>query len=101
MNFHPVALREQRFGARQQHLREERELTRLGDRSKEVATKKMEFLQKQADRLMRFAEATRDPQLRAQLVIMSRAWVDQGANTRLRFKLLDAWRRYSSRPFPG
>ena len=66
----------------------------------EMSTKNTEFSQRQADRLMKLAEETRDPQLRAQLVIMSKAWIDQSAKTRLRFKLLDAWRRYSSGPFP-
>jgi hypothetical protein len=82
MNSHPVVLREQGLDARQHHLHADKEPTRLGHRSKEMARKKMEFSQKQADRLIGLAEETRDPQLRAQLVIMSKAWIDQDANTR-------------------
>jgi hypothetical protein len=68
---------------------------------RERVRRKAEFSRKQADRLMMLAEGADDPQLRAQLVIMSNAWIDQSASTRLRFKLVDAWRRYGSRPFPG
>jgi hypothetical protein len=91
MNFHPVVLREQRLNARQHS-----KIVPAG--LSETATKEAEFRQRQADRLMRLADETRDPQLCAQLVIMSRAWIDQSARTRLRFKLLDAWRRYGGQP---
>jgi hypothetical protein len=64
MNSHPVVLREQGLDARQHHLHADKEPTRLGHRSKEMARKKMEFSQKQADRLIGLAEETRDPQLR-------------------------------------
>jgi hypothetical protein len=94
----PLLVRaKERLDAPPQYLSDEKVSTRLS----EMTTKEAEFSQKQADWLMRLAGETRDPQLRAQLVIMSKAWIDQGANTRLRFKLIDAWRRYSSRPFPG
>jgi hypothetical protein len=65
----------------------------LRERVRELAKRKAEFSRKQADRLMILAGGTDDPQLRAQLVIMSNAWIDQSASTRLRFKLVDAWRR--------
>jgi hypothetical protein len=70
---HPVV---SRLEARQQHSGDE------GDRLSEMSTKKTEFSQRQADRLMKLAEETRDPQLRPQLVIMSRAWIDQSAKKR-------------------
>jgi hypothetical protein len=95
MSSHPVSLREQRLKARQQHLK----IVWIG--LSEMPTKEAEFRQRQADWLMSLADETRDSQLRAKLIIMSKAWIDQSARTRLRFKLLDAWRRYSSQPFPG
>jgi aspartate carbamoyltransferase catalytic subunit len=95
MDFHPVVLREQRLNARPRHLRIV--LTGLS----EMTTKEAEFRLRQADRLMRLSDETRDPQLCVQLVIMSKAWTDQSARTRLRFKLLDAWRRYGGQPIPG
>jgi len=94
MSSHPVRLRE-RLNARQQHLKI------VGTDLSDTTTKEAEFRQRQADWLMRLADETRDPQLRAHLVIMSKAWIDQSARTRLRFKMLDAWRRYSNQPFPG
>ena len=70
------------------------------EHGRQLARKRSEFSKRQADRLMKLAEQTRDPQLRVQLVIMSKGWIDRSARTRLRFKLVDAWRRYSSPPFP-
>jgi hypothetical protein len=101
MNSHPVVSRAERLDARQQHSSDEKLSTRLSNRLSEMTRKEADFHQRQADRLMRLAEETGDPQLRAQLVIMAKRWVDDSAKTRLRFKMLDAWRRYSSRPFPG
>ena len=83
-----------------QHTGKGRNNLRESERGWQLARKRAEFAQRQADRLMRLAEQTRDPQLRVQLVIMSKAWIDRSARTRLRFKLVDAWRRYSSPPFP-
>jgi hypothetical protein len=97
MSSHPVSLREQRLNARQQH----QHLKIVSTGLSKMTTKEAEFRQRQADRLMSLADETRDFQLRAKLIIMSKAWIDQSARTRLRFKLLDAWRRYSSQPFPG
>jgi hypothetical protein len=95
MNFHPVVLREQRLDARRQHLK----IVPTG--LSEMTTKEAEFRRRQADRLMRLADETRDPQLCAQLVIMSTAWIEQSARARLRLKLLDAWRRYGGQLIRG
>jgi len=95
MNSHPVVLREQRQEARRRHWK----IVPTG--LSEMSTKEAEFRQRQAERLMRLADETRDSQLCAQLLIMSKAWIDQSARTRLRFKLLDAWRRYGGQPIRG
>src|SRR5262245_12859580 len=84
-----------------QHTGKDKNNLRESEREWQLARKRAEFSQRQADRLMKLAEQTRDPQLRAQLVVMSNGWIDRSARTRLRFKLVDAWRRYSSRTVPG
>ena len=62
-----------------QHTGKGKNNLRKSERGWQLARKRAEFAQRQADRLMRLAEQTRDPQLRVQLVIMSKAWIDRSA----------------------